>query len=82
MSKILKLNVDDNVSAILSYNNKNRFKVTLNLSFTHVAEERGFKILFKKSILFVDLIKNKLAVYCNFTGKIIMQKQFKFKRNK
>ena len=82
LSKILKLNVDDNVSAILSYNNKNRFKVTLNLSFTHVAEERGFKILFKKSILFVDLIKNKLAVYCNFTGKIIMKKKFQFKRNK
>ena len=43
---------------------------------------RVFKILFKKSILFVDLIKNKLTVYCNFTGKIIMQKRFKFKRNK
>lgn len=82
LSKILKLNVEDNVSAILSYNNKNKFKVMLNLSFTQVSEERGFKILFKKSILFVDLIKNKLTVYCNFTGKIIMQKRFKFKRNK
>ena len=62
--------------------NNHQFLVNLNLSFTNVFEKREFRILFEKSLLVCDLIKNRVDIYSNKTKKLIFFKHYKFQRNK
>lgn len=82
-SKIIKSDTDDNLFSIMEFKkNKSKFLVNLNLSFTHVFEKREFRILFEKSLLVCDLIKNEINIYSNKTKKKIFSKNYKFQRNK
>ena len=47
--------------------NNHQFLVNLNLSFTNVLKKREFRILFEKSLLVCDLIKNRVDIYSNKT---------------
>ena len=71
-SKIIKCDVDDNFFSIMQFKkNNHQFLVNLNLSFTNVFEKREFRILFEKSLLVCDLIKNRVDIYSNKTKKLI-----------
>jgi len=60
----LKMNVEDTVAAILSYEKKGKvFPVTLRLSYAQTKEVRGFEFQFTDSTLFVDLIANSYRLY-------------------
>lgn len=82
-SGVIKCDTDDNFFSIMEFKkNNHKFLVNLNLSFTNVFEKREFRILFEKSLLVCDLIKNKINIYSNKTKKIVLSKNFKFQRNK
>lgn len=72
----LKINVEDTVMAFLMYN----FPVYLNLSFAQTKEVRKFKVQFKDSTLFADLMENKYELY-NKEGSLVKTYQEKTTRD-
>lgn len=60
----LKMNVEDTIAAVLSYQKKGKvFPVTLRLSYAQTKEVRGFEFQFTDSTLFVDLRANSYRLY-------------------
>ena len=77
----LKMNVEDTVATILSYQKKGKvFPVTLRLSYAQTKEVRGFEFQFTDSTLFVDLLANSYRLY-DEEGELQEEKIDKTTRN-
>jgi predicted dehydrogenase len=81
-SKILNIDVDDNLSSIMIYKNfKQKFYLNLNLSMTSLKEERTVNFVYQNFTIDCNLIKNIIKINNNKSKKIVFKRQFKTKRN-
>ena len=77
-SKILDIDVEDNLSSIMLYNN---FYINLGLSMASIKEERTVNFIYQNFTIDCDLIKNIIKITNKRSKKIIFKKQFNVKRN-
>ena len=81
-SKILDIDVEDNLSSIMIYKNfKQKFYINLNLSMASSEEERKVNFVYSNFTIECNLIKNIIKIINHKSKKIIFEKKFTVKRN-
>jgi len=81
-SRILDIDVDDNLSSIMTYKNfKQKFYINLNLSIVSLKEERTVNFVYQNFTIDCNLIKNIIKIINNKSKKTVFKKQFNIKRN-
>ena len=76
----LSINVDDTVLALMGYNKRSHFFVSLFLSYAQTKEYRGFTIQLDRGTIFCDLNANQLTVFNN-EGHCEIARKFDVGRN-